>query len=121
MMIRFDENTGLMQFTETGRIASHLYITHETIELYNEKLHETMEDSQILGLISECHEFQNLNLRDDEVKELEDMENRVWHRLGPQFLRCGPWKTVSGAEYPGEVGHCGRAGVRAGVVSFCDP
>lgn len=34
MMIRFDENTGLMSYTELGRIASHLYIQNGTMELF---------------------------------------------------------------------------------------
>lgn len=43
-MMRFDEASGVLNPTDLGRTASHFYIKYDTIEMFNSKLKETMND-----------------------------------------------------------------------------
>ena len=72
-MLRFDEATGHLNPTDLGRTASHYYITYDTIEITNTKLKETMSDKQVLALISDCSEFQQIKVRDEEMVELDSL------------------------------------------------
>jgi activating signal cointegrator complex subunit 3 len=72
-MLRFDETTGHLHATDLGRTASHYYIKYATIEITNLKLKEVMNDKEILSLISECSEFQQLKVRDEEMTELDTL------------------------------------------------
>lgn len=74
-MIRYNEESQTFASTDFGRIASHYYVSHETIELFNEKLHKDMNENQILQILSDCKEFSNIKVRDDEEKELEILLN----------------------------------------------
>ena len=75
-MIRFDERTGSMYSTDLGQTASYYYISHETIELFNERIHEHLSEANLLKLFSSCGEFENLSPRDDELEELSDLEQQ---------------------------------------------
>eukprot|EP00906_Rhabdomonas_costata_P036183 RCo050792 len=81
-MIRFNEETGLMSHTELGRIASHLYIQWQTIELFNERLNECVTEAQIMSMIAECHEFANIKVRQDEFQELDDLSHNCVIPIG---------------------------------------
>jgi activating signal cointegrator complex subunit 3 len=70
-MVRFDELTGNLNATDLGRTASHYYIKYDTVEMVNTVLKDTMTDKEILGLLSQCHEFQQLKVRDEELTELD--------------------------------------------------
>jgi len=70
-MIRFDEATGSFHATDLGRTASHYYIKYDTIEMTNIKLRQIMSDKEILGAISDCSEFQQLKVRDEEMEEMD--------------------------------------------------
>eukprot|EP00761_Pharyngomonas_kirbyi_P009639 gb/GECH01009656.1/.p1 GENE.gb/GECH01009656.1/~~gb/GECH01009656.1/.p1 ORF type:complete len:2079 (+),score=534.85 gb/GECH01009656.1/:1-6237(+) len=72
-MVRFNENTGYISATDLGRVASHFYIHHTTIELYNQLLQEHLREHDILNLLSRSHEFHNVRVRDDEVSELKKL------------------------------------------------
>ncbi|KAK9889219.1 hypothetical protein WA026_004497 [Henosepilachna vigintioctopunctata] len=70
-MMRCDDKTGELRPTSYGRIASYLYITHETITLFLEKINRNMLEDDILQLISSAVEFQQIQVRNDELEELE--------------------------------------------------
>ncbi|XP_039272645.2 activating signal cointegrator 1 complex subunit 3-like [Styela clava] len=72
-MTRFTERTGYFNSTDMGRTASHYYINHHTIELFNEMINPTMSISNIFVMISKCSEFEQIKLRDDELEELDDL------------------------------------------------
>jgi activating signal cointegrator complex subunit 3 len=72
-MISFDERTGNMTPTDLGRVASHYYIQHETIQLFNEELKSTMQDADLLDLVARSEEFSNIKLREEEMEELETL------------------------------------------------
>lgn len=74
-MIRYDDKTGELRPTSYGRIASYLYITHETITLFMEKMHRHMMDDEILFLISSAIEFQQIQVRNDELDELDRLRS----------------------------------------------
>eukprot|EP01119_Soliformovum_irregulare_P015903 TRINITY_DN4546_c1_g1_i2.p1 TRINITY_DN4546_c1_g1~~TRINITY_DN4546_c1_g1_i2.p1 ORF type:complete len:1649 (-),score=558.98 TRINITY_DN4546_c1_g1_i2:15-4961(-) len=74
-MIRFEEATGSFYSTDLGRVASHYYINHASIDTFNEKLNDSMMDAEILGMASQSQEFQNIMIREEELPELEKLAN----------------------------------------------
>jgi len=72
-MIRFDLRSGILAVTSLGRTASHYYIDHRTIETFKEKLQPHLSDETLLRVISLSAEFEQLRLRDEEIKELEQL------------------------------------------------
>lgn len=70
-MIRYDINTRELRPTCYGRIASFLYITHSTLVLFMENLKRTMTDDDILFLLCNASEFQQIQVRNDELEELD--------------------------------------------------
>ena len=72
-MIRFDEQNEYLSPCDMGRTASHFYVKYDTVEVFNEKLVNTvMNESDILEMISLAQEFEQLKVRDDEMNELDD-------------------------------------------------
>ncbi|CAG9467191.1 unnamed protein product [Pedinophyceae sp. YPF-701] len=76
-MARFDERSGLLYVTELGRVASHFYIQHSTIVLFNEQLRKNMSIESILALMSGASEFENIAVREEELQELDSIQ-REW-------------------------------------------
>ncbi|XP_021913277.1 activating signal cointegrator 1 complex subunit 3 isoform X2 [Zootermopsis nevadensis] len=72
-MVRFNARTGDMNATDLGRTASHFYIKHATVEIFNGLMAEIMTEADILSMISESQEFEQLKVRDDELEELDDL------------------------------------------------
>ncbi|GBG24263.1 Activating signal cointegrator 1 complex subunit 3 [Hondaea fermentalgiana] len=56
--------------TDLGRVASHYYIGHGTIEEFNTKLRPGLTDAQVLDLLCHASEFDNLKVREEEISEL---------------------------------------------------
>ena len=48
-MARFDERSGNLYVTEMGRVASHFYIRHASIVVFNEALKRTMNEAEVRG------------------------------------------------------------------------
>lgn len=74
-MIRFDEKSSVFAGTDLGRVASHYYINHDTVSLFNENLIDSMAEHDILSLLAQSNEFENINLREEEHSELESLMN----------------------------------------------
>jgi activating signal cointegrator complex subunit 3 len=72
-MARFHEQSGALAPTDLGRVASHFYISHVSMELFNERLRPGMGDAQVLALMCESHEFENVTVREDETSELDEL------------------------------------------------
>ncbi|ETW04921.1 hypothetical protein, variant [Aphanomyces invadans] len=70
-MIKYDQRRGDFAVTNLGRVASHYYITHGTVETFNEMLNQNMEDEDILHVICSSAEFEQVQVREDELVELE--------------------------------------------------
>ncbi|KAG5681795.1 hypothetical protein PVAND_011203 [Polypedilum vanderplanki] len=76
-MIRYNIRTEDLNITDLGRTASHFYIKYDTVEIFNEMLRPIMNESEILNMMANAHEFQQLKVRDDEMDELDDLNREV--------------------------------------------
>ncbi|CRL02261.1 CLUMA_CG015304, isoform A [Clunio marinus] len=72
-MIRYNERTGDLNITDLGRTASHFYIKYDTVEIFNEMIKPIMNESEVLNMMANAHEFQQLKVRDEEMDELDDL------------------------------------------------
>ena len=54
----------LLQVTELGRIASHYYLTHETIATYNQLLKPTLSEIELFRVFSLSSEFKYIAVRE---------------------------------------------------------
>lgn len=72
-MVRFDERSGNIYTAEMGRVASHFYIRQSSIETYNSSLKPHINEEDALYIISMSSEFENLNVRDEELPELDEL------------------------------------------------
>ncbi|KAI9141161.1 Sec63 Brl domain-containing protein [Paraphysoderma sedebokerense] len=78
-MIILDENTGILSPKDLGRIASNYYIRHTSVEIFNNFMRSRMTEADVLAMVSQSTEFENVKLREEEVKELKDlMENACY-------------------------------------------
>ena len=75
-MLKFDSASGQLYPTDVGRVSSHYYIHHESVEAYNGLLKEFMSDEEIFHLISVSKEFQAVRVREEEAAELEQMARK---------------------------------------------
>ena len=69
-MIIFNETTEELKSKDVGRIASQYYILHTTIQIFNEKMRPHATEADVLALIAMSGEFDNIQSRDTESKEL---------------------------------------------------
>lgn len=53
-MARFDERSGQLYVTELGRVASHFYIRHASILVFNEQLTRHMDEARVRTLWRFC-------------------------------------------------------------------
>ena len=54
----------LLQVTELGRIASHYYISHETVATYNQLLKPTLSEIELFRVFSLSAEFKHITVRE---------------------------------------------------------
>jgi activating signal cointegrator complex subunit 3 len=75
-LIRFNPDVGLLAPTDSGRIASHFYIRHETFEepFATANLSPLMSDADIFRALCDASEFEQITVRDDELKELDRLQ-----------------------------------------------
>ncbi|KAJ4462271.1 putative DExH-box ATP-dependent RNA helicase DExH14 [Paratrimastix pyriformis] len=73
-MVRYNPRTQTLEPTDMGRVASHFYIHHDTIELFNKVLNPAMSQAQIFGALAEAQEFEQLRVREEEQAELAGLE-----------------------------------------------
>ena len=66
-----------MQVTELGRIASHYYITHDTMAMYNQLLKPTLSEIELFRVFSLSAEFRHITVREEEKLELLKLLERV--------------------------------------------
>eukprot|EP01127_Copromyxa_protea_P004841 TRINITY_DN1465_c0_g2_i1.p1 TRINITY_DN1465_c0_g2~~TRINITY_DN1465_c0_g2_i1.p1 ORF type:complete len:2175 (-),score=565.90 TRINITY_DN1465_c0_g2_i1:144-6668(-) len=76
-LINYDRKSGNFQVTDLGRIASHYYIAHHSMSVYNEHLKPTTSDIELLKIFSLSNEFANVAVRPDEREELKRLLDRV--------------------------------------------
>nr|NVI75519.1 lethal (3) 72Ab [Cucujiformia] len=76
-LLRYDRKTGQFQGTEIGRIASHYYCTHETMQTYNQLLKPMLSEIELFRVFSLSGEFKNITVREEEKLELQKLMERV--------------------------------------------
>ncbi len=72
-MIRFTAHADTLSPTHLGRTASHFYLLHDTISLFNEHLNPNLTDSDLLSIIAQSAEFENMKVREEEMPELKEL------------------------------------------------
>ncbi|KAJ8969793.1 hypothetical protein NQ314_001578 [Rhamnusium bicolor] len=76
-LVKYDRKTGQFQVTELGRIASHYYCTHETMQTYNQLLKPMLSEIELFRVFSLSGEFKNISVREEEKLELQKLMERV--------------------------------------------
>ncbi|KAF2425247.1 Sec63-domain-containing protein [Tothia fuscella] len=69
-MIIFNETTEELRAKDVGRIASQYYVLQTSIEKFNLMMKPLANDADVLTMISKSGEFDNIQSRDSEAKEL---------------------------------------------------
>ncbi|KAL6884177.1 Sec63 Brl domain-containing protein [Trichoderma longibrachiatum] len=76
-MIIFNENTEELRSKDIGRIASQYYILHTSIQVFNTMMNPQATEADVLKMISMSGEFDNIQSRDSEAKELLQFKDMV--------------------------------------------
>ncbi|KAJ9142130.1 Pre-mRNA-splicing factor brr2 [Pleurostoma richardsiae] len=76
-LIKYDDKTGKMQGTELGRIASHYYITHGSMETYNNLIQPSITTIELFRVFALSAEFKYIPVRQEEKLELAKLLGRV--------------------------------------------
>ena len=74
-MIRYIPDSGTLSVTHLGRVAANYYIEYETIENFNKILTNRMSKSKLLSMISQAHEFSQIQIREEELNEIETLRD----------------------------------------------
>ncbi|KAK0733880.1 Sec63 Brl domain-containing protein [Lasiosphaeria miniovina] len=76
-LIKYDEKTGKLQSTELGRVASHYYITHGSMDTYNKLIQPSINDVELFRIFSQSAEFKYIPVRQEEKLELAKLLAKV--------------------------------------------
>lgn len=76
-MIIFNERTEELRSKDIGRIASQYYILHTSVQVFNTMMRPQATEADILKMISMSGEFDNIQSRDSEAKDLTNLKNNV--------------------------------------------
>ncbi|EEP77956.1 potential translation-regulating helicase [Uncinocarpus reesii 1704] len=70
-MIIFNEGTEELRSKDVGRIASQYYILQTSVEIFNTIMNPNASDADVMKMISMSGEFDNIQSRENEFKELD--------------------------------------------------
>ena len=76
-MIIFNERTEELRSKDAGRIASQFYVLQSSIELFNALMQPRSSEADVLRMISMSGEFDNIQSRENEVKELKKLREEA--------------------------------------------
>lgn len=76
-LIQYDRKSGALHPTPLGRVASHFYISHNSMAVYNRHMKPQMSDIEMLRLFSLSGEFSHVTVREEEKLELAKLAGRV--------------------------------------------
>ncbi|KAI0890458.1 Sec63-domain-containing protein [Annulohypoxylon maeteangense] len=76
-MVIFNETTEELRSKDIGRIASQYYIQQTSIQIFNKRMRPHSTEADILKMISESGEFDNIQSRENEAKELTRLRDEV--------------------------------------------
>ena len=78
-MIIFNESTEELRAKDVGRIASQYYILQTSVEIFNTMMRAGATEKDVLKMISMSGEFDNVQSRDEESKELTRLREESLH------------------------------------------
>jgi len=76
-LVKYDKRTGRLQSTELGRIASHYYITHNSMHTYNQHIQPSITPIELFRVFALSDEFKYIPVRQDEKLEMAKLLGRV--------------------------------------------
>ncbi|GFG05046.1 putative helicase mug81 [Aspergillus udagawae] len=76
-MIIFNEKTEELRAKDVGRIASQYYVLQTSIEIFNEMMAPRSGEADVLKMISMSGEFDNIQARENESKELDRLRDEA--------------------------------------------
>ena len=76
-LVKYEKKLGKLQATDLGRIASHYYITHNSMLTYNHHLQPMVGMIELFRIFALSDEFKYIPVRQDEKLELAKMLVRV--------------------------------------------
>jgi antiviral helicase SLH1 len=76
-MIIYNEKTEELRAKDVGRIASQYYVLQTSIEIFNEMMRARSGEADVLHMISMSGEFDNIQARDSESKELNRLREEA--------------------------------------------
>ncbi|KAI9878001.1 MAG: DEIH-box ATPase [Pleopsidium flavum] len=76
-LAKYDKKSGKLQATELGRIASHYYITHNSMLTYNNHIQPMITPIELFRVFALSDEFKYIPVRQDEKLELAKLLGRV--------------------------------------------
>lgn len=76
-LIVFDRHSGIINSTETGRIASHYNCSSRTIKLFFDSIHDYTSDIELLRIFSLAEEFKDIFVRRGEELDLKALLEQV--------------------------------------------
>ncbi|CAI6284200.1 unnamed protein product [Periconia digitata] len=76
-LVKYDRKSGALQPTELGRIASHYYITHNSMATYNTHIQPGVSAIELFRIFSLSEEFKYIPVRQDEKLELAKLLGKV--------------------------------------------
>lgn len=76
MMVRFDRRSGGLGVTDLGRIASHYYLRHTTVEGFNQMLNPVINEKDALHVLCSATEFDSLKMRPEEMVEVDRLQQK---------------------------------------------
>jgi pre-mRNA-splicing helicase BRR2 len=76
-LIKYDRKTGKLQPTELGRIASHYYISHNSMLTYNTHLQPQLSTIELFRVFALSDEFKYIPVRSEEKLELAKLLAKV--------------------------------------------
>lgn len=76
-LLKYDRQSGKFTSTELGRIASHFYVTYNSMATYNQHLRPTMSTLELFRVFALSNEFKLIPVRQDEKLELSKLLERV--------------------------------------------
>ncbi|KAH9049582.1 Sec63-domain-containing protein [Lactarius hengduanensis] len=88
-MINFDEDSSSFTINDLGRLAAKYYIHHKSIEIFNRELRTRMTEADVLSMVSLSTEFDQIQVRENETKELAQLLEMAPCKVKPLFTREG--------------------------------
>ncbi|KAG2042976.1 Sec63-domain-containing protein [Suillus americanus] len=76
-MINLTDKTSAFSITDLGRIAARYYIRYASIEVFNKEFKPKMTEADALSMLSMSTEFDQIQVRESEMKELELLMKKV--------------------------------------------